>query len=305
MEFTVNLSGIPFDLNYTLESGQVFRWQNDGQVWRGVVSGGVLEVGRDADTLRCSASGAPLDASFVRRYFRLDDDLRTILAPFAEDPAMAKGLEQYYGMRLIGQEAWECLASFVLATYRNIPSIKAMVSEVASRFGAPVDYGGRTYHLFPGPEVLAEARLSELKECGLGYRAEFLKKVARAVARGRLDLPELASLGYADARDRLMSELRGEKLLLGVGPKVADCVLLFSCGKDEAFPIDVWVLRALARHYPHLLTEGVERKLRAGGKAALSGAEYRRVSESARAHFGPNAGYAQQYLFMLSRAEGS
>jgi N-glycosylase/DNA lyase len=208
-------------------------------------------------------------------------------------------------MRLVRQERWECLASFVLATNSNIPRIKKMVAGVCSRFGEPLEFERVRYSAFPKPEVLAAASVVELRECGLGYRAPFLKRVAATVEEGKVDFSEVSLLDYEEARRLLLKELFGEKLLLGVGPKVADCVLLYSFGKDEAFPIDVWVARALAKSYPKLLTRELSKKLTPEHAAKLARGDYDRLSTSARAFFGRYAGYAQQYLFMLARAEAA
>lgn len=303
MQFTVGLTDIPFSLQHTLESGEVFRWENSGEWWYGVVSGGVLKVKQEGETLRVMTSSDLLNASFIRDYFRLDEPLSRVYASIAKDETMSRSVQSFYGMRLIRQERWECLASFVLATNSNIPRIKQMVASVATRFGDPIDFDGTTYHSFPKPEKIAGATVAELEDCGTGYRAPFLKKVAKEVDEGRIDFSELAIRSYAEARDILLKELFGEKQLLGVGPKVADCVLLFSCGKDEAFPIDVWIARALNRYYPGLLETKLREKLSAEEKASLSKAEYDRTSESVRKYFGEYAGYAQQYLFKLARAE--
>lgn len=303
MQFTV-APRPPFSLDYTLDSGQVFRWERRAESWYGVVDRGVLKVTLEGESLRCETSSDRLDGAFVRNYFRLDEEIQPILLSMMKDSTLTRAVQRFYGMRLIRQDGWECLASFVLATNSNIPRIKGMVANVSKAFGEVVEFEGTSYNLFPQPAALAEAPMVRLQGCGLGYRAPFLKKVAQAVDRGRIDFGELSVLDYERARDLLLVRLSGEKLLLGVGPKVADCVLLFSCGKDEAFPIDVWIARTLVRLYPQLLDPKLRKKL-SGRKAALTLKEYKRVSDSAREHFGAYAGYAQQYLFMLARAEGS
>jgi len=304
LDFTLSLSGVPFNLDYTLDSGQVFRWENRGEWWYGVVPGGVLKVRQEAGWIQCSSSSELLDSNYVRGYFRLDDNLQDILATFTKDETMNGAAQRFYGMRLIRQDRWECLASFVLTTNANIPRIKGMVAQVCARFGEPFDFEGETFRSFPRPERLSEAKLSELRDCGLGYRAEYIKRVARAVDEGRVDFSELALMDYETSRETMLKRIFGEKTLHGVGPKVADCVLLFSCGKDEAFPIDVWAARALERHYPGLLEDGLRAKLGSGAKASITGGEYSRTSAAAREFFGQYAGYAQQYLFMLARSEG-
>ncbi|HEV2138755.1 MAG TPA: DNA glycosylase [Nitrososphaerales archaeon] len=304
MEFTVPLD-TPFSLEYTLESGQLFRWERMGEWWFGIVSGSGIKVRQEGDALRCSSSSDFLDNNFVTNYFRLDEDLDHILASMAKDEVITKAIEKFYGLRLVRQDPWECLGSFVLATNANIPRIKKMVSSVCSRHGEPTRFEGGAYHGFPSPEALSRASVSELQALGLGYRAPFLKKVAKSVAGGRVDLNSVRNLSYEKSQELLLTELFGEKLLLGVGPKVADCVLLYSLGMDEAFPIDVWIARMIAKSYPNLLPKSLLSRLAENAKLRLSIGEYRRVSNSIRSHFGKYAGYAQQYLYMAAREEAA
>ena len=299
MEFTVAL-GSPFSLEYTLESGQLFRWERRGEWWCGVVGRSVLKVKQEGDALRCSTSTEQADSAFVTNYFRLDEDLEHILAANSEDQRIANAVQRYYGLRLAKHEPWECLASFVLATNANIPRIKKMITALCDRYGETFEFEGETFHAFPSPGVLAAATVADLRRCGLGYRASFLKRVATSVAEGRVDFTLVASMSYEDARRELLKDLFGTKVLLGVGPKVADCVLLYSCGKDEAFPIDVWIARALAKFYPRMLNPAKSRLAR-DGKLKLSPRDYERVSQAARRRFGSYSGYAQQYLYVAAR----
>lgn len=300
MEFTVPLDS-PFNLDYTLDSGQAFRWRRIGEWWYGVVSGGVLKVRQEGDAIRCVSGTDLLGSAFVREYFRLDEDLDHVLAAISKDDTITQAIERFYGLRLMRQDRWECLASFVLATNANIPRIQKMVSDVSAGYGRRIEFEGNDFYAFPSPGDLADASLSDLRGCGLGYRAPFLRKVAKSVAQGKVDFERVGSLPYEEALDLLQSELLGEKLLLGVGPKVADCVLLYSFEKDEAFPIDVWISRAISRWYPELLSPSFRARLKKDGKAKLTPGDYARVSSSVRRYFGNYAGYAQQYLFVAAR----
>ena len=298
MEFTVAFRS-PFSLEYTLESGQLFRWERRGEWWYGVAGPWALKVKQEGEVLRCSSSSDLADSGFVTRYFRLDEDLNHVLATISKDRVITSAVQKFYGLRLVRQETWECLASFVLATNANIPRIRKMVAAICERYGRVSLFEGEPFHEFPSPEALASSSAADLGRCGLGYRAPFLKKVATSVARGKIDFAKVEYLGYEEARSELLSEFSGEKLLLGVGPKVADCVLLFSCGKDEAFPIDVWVARALVRSYPRMLGPSIRSRLSRGGK--LTRRDYETISGAARRRFGKYAGYAQQYLYMAAR----
>lgn len=301
MEFTVAIES-PFNLDYTLESGQAFRWQNNGEWWYGTVPGGALKVRQEGEVLRCVSSSDLVDGAFARSYFRLDVPLDKVLASIMKDETINLAIQTFYGLRLMRQDRWECLASFVLATNSNIPRIKKMIQAVCARFGVSFVFEGVEYRAFPSPEALSEASISDLTACGLGYRASYLKRVAASVDRGAVDFSEVPLLGYEEARDVLVKQFQGEKLFPGVGPKVADCVLLYSFDMDEAFPIDVWIARQIASSYPDLLDDKIRARLSSHGKASLGRGDYGRISSNARRYFGRYAGYAQQYLFMMARS---
>jgi N-glycosylase/DNA lyase len=304
LEFTVPIS-TPFSLEYTMESGQLFRWERRGDWWQGVVEGTVLMARQEAEGLRCVSGSDAVDGVFVKGYFRLDEDLNHILGSIAKDDNVTRATLRFYGLRLVRQPRWECLASFVLATNANIPRIKKMVSAICTRFGEPFEFQGATFHKFPTADRLSMASVGDLTGCGLGYRASFLRHVATSVAQGKVGFSQLDPLGYEEARELLLTELPGEKVLLGVGPKVADCVLLYSCGKEESFPIDVWIAKVLAKSYPKLLGPALKRKYARDGKVKLSPSDYIKISRRVRDYFGEYAGYAQQYLYMAAREEAS
>jgi N-glycosylase/DNA lyase len=305
-DFNLNLVDVPFDVGYTLDCGQAFRWSHQAGSWYGVTSAGVLRVRQEGFTLFCSSSSEALDARFAHSYFRLDDDFEAILSSIPKDPTMTDAFEKFRGLRLVRQDVWECLLSFVIATNANIPRIKGMISNLCERFGERVSFDGIDYHLFPTPERLARSTVAELTACGLGYRAKFVRDIAWTVDSGSVNLEELRLQGYPRAREILLERVLEKKTFLGIGRKVADCVLLFSCDKDEAFPIDVWIARALAGYYPHLFSEDVMARLssKVSGRSSLTEKAYDSISEAARGYFGPYAGYAQQYLFHYTRNAG-
>jgi N-glycosylase/DNA lyase len=253
--------------------------------------------------LVCVGGTERLTPQSVHSYFRLDDDLERVYSRIMKDDHMTESVQRYYGLRLIQQDVWECLVSFVIATNTNIPRIRLMISKLCEGFGEKVSFEGDQYSLFPRPESLAEASREGLAACGLGYRARFVKSVAEKVSSGGVDLEELKLLDYERAREVLIERLLGEKTLLGIGRKAADCILLFSCRKDSAFPIDVWMARVLARYYPKLFGKEVAGRLAShvSHQARLSDSAYEKVSASMREYFGEYAGYAQQYLFHDAR----
>ncbi len=303
MEFKLNLSTVPFDLGHTLDSGQSFRWALRGEWWHGVVLGSAIKVRQEEASLVCETASEHLTPQLVHEYFRLDDSLERIYSRIMKDDHVTEAIQRFYGLRLIKQDVWECLVSFVIATNTNIPRIKLMISNLCERFGEKASFEGNQYALFPAAPALAEASVDDLTGCGLGYRARFVRSVAQKVNSGGVDLEELRLLDYERARDLLTERILGEKTLLGIGRKAADCVLLFSCGKDSSFPIDVWMARVLSRYYPRLFDRETARRLdsHVSRMTRLSGGQYEKISSSMRDYFGEYAGYAQQYLFHDAR----
>lgn len=306
MEFKLNLSNVRFDLEHTLDSGQAFRWVKDGGWWSGVIPEGAIRVKQEEDSLACVTAAEAFTPHQLREYFRLDDSLDLIYAKIMKDRYVTEAIQRFYGLRLIRQDVWECLVSFVIATNTNIPRIKLMIARLCERFGEKGVFERNAYSLFPTPDSLAEASVDELTACGLGYRARFVRAVAQRVCSGDVDLEELRLLEYEPARDLLIERVLGEKTLLGIGRKAADCVLLFSCGKDSSFPIDVWMARVLFRYYPGLFDEDLVGRLGSHvvSSGRISGGAYERISSTMRDYFGEYAGYAQQYLFHDARKGG-
>ncbi len=185
-----------------------------------------------------------ITAQTMHEYFRIDDSMERIYSQIMKDEHISEAIQRFYGLRLMKQDTWECLVSFVVATNANIPRIRLMISNLCHKFGETISFEGNPYSLFPDPASLAAATVEELTSCGLGYRARFIKSVAEMVSSGHVDLEELKLQDYEKARGLLIERLLGAKTLLGIGRKAADCILLFSCGKDSAFPIDVWMAKS-------------------------------------------------------------
>lgn len=264
-----------YNLAATLDCGQAFRWRPAGDAWEGVVGARWVRLRQTETGLRATAAAPVSDWQWLRDYLRLDDDLAAQLAAFPDDAPLRAAVSRWRGLRLLRQEPWECLASFILSSTKQIAQIRQCVAALCARFGEPVEPPG--WFAFPSAERIAAAGESELRACKLGFRAKYLRATARRAAGGQLDLGALPRLPLAGARAALME-------CPGVGRKIADCVLLFALGFDEAFPIDVWVERALRQlYFPR-------RRIKRA-----------RLERFAAAHFGSQAGLAQQYLFHYLR----
>jgi N-glycosylase/DNA lyase len=290
----------PFDLQATLESGQSYLWDRaDGRMYESMdVHGGdawyetvvppidgvsdesaVVRVRQTDGRLVWEATTDPVP--ILRHLLRLDDDLRAILAATPDDPLLERAYEAYEGLRLVRDPPLPCLVSFICSAQMRVSRIHGMQMALAREFGDTVAVDGRTFHAFPTADQLAARTEDELRELSLGYRAPYVARTAAMVADGEADPREAAELDYEDARESL-------KRFVGVGDKVADCVLLFSLGFLEAVPLDTWIQTAIADHYPD-----------------CDRGSYAETSRAIRSRLGGEyAGYAQTYLFHYLRARG-
>jgi len=292
-EMKLDLDKTPFNLDHTLSCGQVFRWEKQAGWWHGVVGNSIIKVRQNADTLQFKTSPeSDVDAAFLSNYFRLDDDLPAIYTKIAKDKFVKAAVKKFQGLRLMRQEPWECLISYICATNKNIPAIKNMIANLCKHFGKKIPTEGGESYAFPTPSSLAEASLRELRLCKLGFRAERVKKASKLVSQGAFSLDDVKNLPYEEAKKKLMA-------LSGVGPKVADCILLFGFGKLEAFPIDVWMKRIILEFYADHFEHGFIEKAR--GSKSPSPREYRAIGLFGRNYFGEYVGYAQEYLYHFRR----
>jgi len=294
MMFQLDLKATPFNLEHTLRCGQVFRWEKTGDWWYGVVSDEAIKIRQIGGALLFQSFPDRVSIEFLKSYFRLDDDLSKILGEINRDEHVGAAIKALNGLRIIRQDLWESLISYMCAAHVSIPAIKNVILNLSKGLGKEVSFDGRVFYTFPKPSDLAEARLEDLKRCGLGFRAERVLEASKKVNSGDFGLETLRGMSYEEARGELLS-------LSGVGHKVADCVLLFSLDKLEAFPVDVWMKRIILGFYPRFFTaDFVERVL---ARRSITPREYEKISSFGRKYFGRYAGYAQEYLFHHKRSE--
>ncbi|MDF2425430.1 MAG: DNA repair protein, partial [Nitrosopumilus sp.] len=218
-------------------------------------------------------------------FFRKRDNIEKIIKSISKDSVTKKAVKQYAGLRILEQDPFQCLISFIISSNSNIQKIKSSLEKMSKKFGAKAKFDNQEFFLFPKPERLAEASINEIKSCGVGYRARFIKEAASRTALEKINFEHLKKSSYQDAKDEIC-------LIPGVGNKVADCVLLFSLDKLESFPLDRWMIRILEKYYSdkfQLETKTITEK------------QYGILHEKIVAHFGPYAGYAQQFLFKMER----
>ncbi|MBI2078021.1 MAG: hypothetical protein HYT80_06590 [Euryarchaeota archaeon] len=272
----------PLDLEATLYSGQAFRWVPEGQGWHfGFIRNEPVHVRSEADVLTWR-SGPRLREDQVRHYFRLDESHLAFLQAAPKDAFLRTALSRFPGLRLLRQDPWETFISFIISQNSNERKIRNTIEKLSQRAGRRAGRGRPGVHRFPTAAALATLADADLRATGMGYRAAYVKRAARLVARGRLRPASWVQRRYEDAFEELLR-------VHGVGEKVADCILLYGCDQRRAFPSDVWVRRLLGETY-------LPRPRRPS---------YAAIRDFAWKHFGAEAGYAQHYLFHYRRRVGA
>ncbi|MBQ4137488.1 MAG: DNA-3-methyladenine glycosylase 2 family protein, partial [Clostridia bacterium] len=277
----VRVAGLEhFDISQIFDCGQAFRFLpvgDDPYHVGGVAFGRYVEFIQDGDTLIIKNATYADYENIWKRYLALDIDYAQIKSELeqaflsqSDRGVFSRAVKLGHGIRLLRQEPWECLCSFIISQNNNIPRIRKIIDALCKRYGDRIEFDGNEYYSFPTPEVIAEAGVDAIFELRTGFRAKYIHDAALAVSEKRLELDSLFSLEGAEV-ERILCRIKG------VGPKVAACAMLFSLEKYEAFPIDVWVKRILEKYYP----DGLD-------ISAL----------------GEYAGIAQQYLFYYERYFG-
>ena len=261
----------------SINSGQVFLWKREDSHWYGI---------NGQDILKISNSGRIKSYQNIKTdFFRKNDNLEKIIKSISKDKTTKMAVSRYVGLRVLEQDPFQCLISFIVSSNSNIQKIKISLENLSKKFGIKVEFQNKEFFLFPKPEKLAKASINEIKSCGVGYRARFIKEAANRTLLKKIDFEYLKKCNYQEAKEEIC-------FIPGVGNKVADCVLLFSLNKLEAFPLDRWMIRILEKYYSdqfQLETKTITEK------------QYSILHEKIVNHFGPFAGYAQQFLFKMER----
>jgi N-glycosylase/DNA lyase len=276
---------VNFELPHIFECGQCFRWnkvsEND---FIGVAFGRVIEVVKEGDDVTIYNSSEEDFYNIWEEYFDLNRDYTEIKRKLSGDPLLKEAVDFGYGIRILKQDPFEIVNSFIISANNRIPMIKRAIENISKRWGAPLEYKGKTYYAFPTPDQLAKVEEQELESCGLGFRAKYVKDTVNKIYNclqgvegfKMYDIYDIAKLDANGCHEALQA-------FSGIGPKVADCIMLFSMDKNSAFPVDVWVKRAMMHFY---LAPDVSLK---------------KIRDFGRDKFGEEAGFAQQYLFYYAR----
>ena len=265
------------DIDNSINSGQVFLWKKDGSDWYGINGQDILKINKNA--VIKSIQNSKTD------FFRKKDNMQEIIKSISKDKTVKKAIKQYEGLRIFKQDPFQCMISFIISSNSNIQKIKTSLEKITKKFGVNVEIENKEFFLFPKPEKLANASIEEIKKCGVGYRAPFIKQAAEMIFSKKIDLEYLEKLDYKEAKKNIC-------LIPGVGNKVADCILLFSLNKLEAFPLDTWMIKILEKYYSNEFK--IETK-------TITQKQYEILHEKIVNYFGPYCGYAQQFLFKMER----
>lgn len=268
-----------FDAQQIFECGQCFRWKKEADgSYTGVAYGKVLNVKSDFEkgTVVLNNTSKSDFEKIWYSYFDLGRDYGRIKEQLSKDEILKEAISYGRGIRILNQEPWEIIISFIISANNNIPRISKSIDALSRMFGLPIEYEGKTYFSFPTIDHLAQAEVGQIDLCGTGYRCKYLYQTAKMIGQGEVDLQIVAKLTTAEARKELLR-------LPGVGPKVADCIMLFSMQKVDSYPVDVWVKRVTEHFYIH-------------NEVSMS-----QIHEFAKKQFGDLAGFAQQYLFYFAR----
>ena len=265
------------DIDNSINSGQVFLWEKNGPDWYGINGQDILKINKNA--VIKSIQNSKTD------FFRKNDNMQEIIKSISKDKTVKEAIKQYEGLRIFKQDPFQCMISFIISSNSNIQKIKTSLEKITKTFGVKVEIQNKEFFLFPKPEKLANASIEEIKKCGVGYRAPFIKQAAEMIFSKKIDLEYLEKLDYKEAKKNIC-------LIPGVGNKVADCILLFSLNKLEAFPLDTWMIKILEKYYSNEFK--IETK-------TITQKQYEILHEKIVNYFGPYCGYAQQFLFKMER----
>jgi len=265
------------DIDNSINSGQVFLWEKQGSDWYGIDGQDVLKINKNG--VIKSIRNLKTD------FFRKNDNIEEITKSISKDKTVKKAVKEYEGLRLFRQDPFQCLISFIISSNSNIQKIKNSLEKITKKFGEKVKIQNKEFFLFPEPEKMAKATIDEIKSCGVGYRAPFIKEAAKMVILKKIDFEYLKKCNYHEAKKNIC-------LVPGIGNKVADCIMLFSLNKLESFPLDTWMIKILEKYYSKEFK--IETK-------TITQKQYELLHEKIVNYFGPYCGYAQQYLFKMER----
>jgi len=277
----------------TINSGQSFLWEKRDKSWYGIYEESILKITeyKNNGEKAYEYDSFPKIENWQHHVFRFDDNYDKIINEISgKDMLIDNVTKKYPGLRIMRQRPIQCIISFLCSSNNNIPRIRLILRNLSKKFGKKVVWDDNEFYTFPSLRTLHSTSVPELLLCGLGYRAEYIIKTVREIVKQETDMVQLAEMEYDKAKQEILK-------LSGVGDKIADCVLLFSLNKLEAFPIDTWIIKFFQRKLNQILDEDMKIKEK------ITPNQYRILSKKIREHYGRYSGYAQQYLYYSIREE--
>ena len=266
-----------FNLEHIFDCGQAFRFNKTRKnTYTGVAFGQALTISQSDDEVILYNTTYESFVNVWYNFFDFDNDYSKIKSTLATDKFMREATEHGYGIRILRQDLWETIISFIISASNNVPRIKGIIERLCEAFGDEVEYMGNVYHTFPHPGKLAALSIDDLSVIRAGFRDKYILDAANKISEGIISLDAIKSMSTPDAKSALMS-------INGIGNKVSDCILLFGLNRQDSFPVDVWIKRIM--EYCYFTNEQ----------------PINVISDYAKEKFGNLGGYAQQYLFFWAR----
>ncbi|MBA3750143.1 MAG: DNA repair protein [Nitrosopumilus sp.] len=282
------------NIDSSLNSGQYFLWEKKKESWYGIYGETILKITEEGnkknDEIIYEYDSYPEHKDWQRYIFRQDDNYDEIIYEISQDEKIRKIVQKYPGLRILRQKPLQCIFSFLCSSNNNIPRIRLILRNLSKKFGKKIVFDNMDFYTFPDLISLCNASIQDLLSCGLGYRARFISNAAKDISDKRINIESLKKIKYDFAKEELLK-------LDGVGEKIADCILLFSFDKLEAFPIDVWIIKFLCQNLQQITKTDIKMN------SKITPNQYKKISTEIRNHYGKYSGYIQQYVYYNIREE--
>jgi N-glycosylase/DNA lyase len=291
----LNSSRNIIDIHSTINSGQYFLWEKRNNSWYGIYEESVLKITlpENNDNLIHEYDSFPGIGNWHQHVFRFDDKYDEIIDEISRKDQVVKNItKKYIGLRIMRQKPIQCIVSFLCSSNNNIPRIRLILRNLSRNFGKKVEWNNNTFYTFPTLKTLSTISQAELLHCGFGYRAEYVRKSVKSIVDQEIDMQLIKDSDYTKSKQEILK-------LSGVGEKIADCILLFSFDKIEAFPMDTWIIKLFQEKLGRIIVLDSELKI----NDKITPNQYKLVSKKIREHYGKYSGYAQQFLYYSIREE--
>ncbi len=291
----MNTSKISININSTINSGQYFLWEKINNSWYGIYEDSILKITspKDNGNVTYEYDSFPEIENWQHDVFRFEDKYDDIINEISKkDKIIENIIKEYSGLRIMRQKPLQCIISFLCSSNNNIPRIRLILRNLSRKFGKKIEWNNNTFYTFPTLKMLSNISQAELLQCGFGYRAEYVRKTVKSIVDQEIDMNLVRNSDYAKSKQEILK-------LSGVGEKIADCILLFSFDKMEAFPIDTWIIKLFQKKLGHIIISDLDLKI----NDKINPNQYKLVSKKIREHYGKYSGYAQQFLYYSIREE--